>query len=68
MPCNKYVVGATVRQYHHTSKYDDAVITHVSDHGGLGVEINGEKYGWSTNVCEVISPPKDTNKGESYAM
>ncbi|MCK5606418.1 hypothetical protein KAR91_31240 [Candidatus Pacearchaeota archaeon] len=46
-----YVVGAIVRQYHHTSMYDDAVIIYVHSCGGLDVEIDGVKYGWSVNTC-----------------
>ena len=49
-----YVPGATVRQYHHTDLFDDAIIIAVHSNGGLDVEIDGIRYGWSVNTCKVL--------------
>ena len=46
-----YFVGATVRQYHHGTLYDDAVIECVHSNGALDVEINGVPRGWSVDTC-----------------
>lgn len=50
-----YVIGATVRQYHHGSMFNDAIIKHVHPNGALDVEIDGTKYGWSARFCDVIN-------------
>ena len=49
-----FVSGATVRQYHHATLYDDAIILFVHPNGALDVEIDGEQYGWSSQFCEVV--------------
>ena len=53
-----YVPGATVRQYHHDTMFDDAIIIAVHPNGGLDVEIDGVKYGWSVNTCKVLNTQK----------
>lgn len=50
-----YVIGATVRQYHHTTMFDDAIITCVHDNGALDVvRKDGTKNGWSVNTCTPV--------------
>ena len=52
-----YVVGATVRQYHHTTLFDDAVIARVYANGALDVVRNdGTKNGWSVRTCVPVVP------------
>ena len=51
-----YVVGATVRQYHNTDKYDDAVISRVHDNGALDViREDGSVNWWSISTCKPIN-------------
>jgi hypothetical protein len=54
--------GAIVRQYHHTSMYDDAEILQADECGALLVRClsNGVKYGWSARRCEVIEQPRES--------
>lgn len=52
-----FAVGAVVRQYHDASRrrYDDATVTCVHGNGALDVlGADGQPYGWSESVCEVI--------------
>ena len=60
---HKFEKGATVRQYHDSSRirFDDAVITFVHGNGALDVQIDGKGYGWSENFCEVISPAPEAS-------
>lgn len=53
----KYEKGATVRQYHNSTRlrYDDAVIKFAHQNGALDViGLDGTAYGWSVDTCEVI--------------
>ena len=59
-----YFVGATVRQYHNVTLFDDAKILHVHSNGALDVEISGVKYGWSVRTCAPLEKLEQAAKEE----
>lgn len=59
----KYEKGATVRQYHDSTRlrYDDAVIKFAHQNGALDViGLDGCASGWSVDACEVIKAAPET--------
>lgn len=54
---NSNWVGKTVRQYKTPARlnYDDALVVEDAGNGGLTVEINGVRYGWSKRFCELVN-------------
>lgn len=49
-------VGDTVRQYTSPAKvtWTDAIVKYVHKNGALDVEVEGERFGWSSSYCEVV--------------
>jgi hypothetical protein len=53
-----FAAGDVVRQYHHNSMFDDALVTYAHSNGGLDVTCKGSQYGWSARTV-VMSPIQD---------
>lgn len=52
----KIEVGDIVRQYTSPARvtYTDAQVLYVHGNGALDVVVDGVRYGWSENQCELV--------------
>lgn len=52
----RFKAGDIVRQYHHDTMFDDAVVLHAHSNGALDVQsMDGKtRWGWTSSRCELV--------------